>query len=299
MRTDAVVLASGGFEGNHEWLTRYIPNAYRLRTVSPGTAGNKGAGIRMAVEIGADTAGQFDGAHLEPCDSRSDAVEPLVTTYRWGVLVNRHGRRFVDEAADVVEIDFDTIANIVLREQDNQAFAINDAAQRRAVPHFDRFNLTDQPPIVADTLAELARLLGIDPDTLCRTVEEFNAAIDFDGAFDPSVPLDGKRTVGLVPPRSNCASPLVEGPFAAWPVSAQICFTYGGLHVDGDAHVLDASGHPIPGVFAAGEIAGVFYQQYPSGTSGLRSMTFGRRAGSVALAESPQEMFNQTFDAVV
>jgi tricarballylate dehydrogenase len=282
MKTDAVVLASGGFEGNHEMLTRYIPNAYRLKAVSPGTQRNRGDGIRMAVEIGAGTAGQFDGAHIEPCDPRSDAVEPLVTTYRWGILVNRDAERFIDEAADLFEIDFDTIANTILREQGNLVYAINDSAQRRAVPHFDRYNVTDQPPITADTLEELAVLIGLDPLALRRTVDEFNASIDPDREFDAGVPLDGKHTTGLLPQRSNSAAPLNEGPFLAWPVSGQICFTYGGLSVDGDARVLDTAGRPIAGLYAAGEIAGIFYEQYPAGTSGLRSMTFGRQAGIVA-----------------
>jgi tricarballylate dehydrogenase len=286
MATGSVILASGGFEGNHEWLTRYIPSAYKLRTVSPGTQRNRGDGIRMALEVGAGTAGQFDGAHLEPCDARSDAVEPLVGTYRWGILVNRQGKRFIDEAADLIEIDFDTIANSILRTQGNIAYAINDAAQRRAVPYFDRYNLTDQPPVTADTIEELATALGLDPQALRQTVDEFNASIDPSGEFDPTSPLDGKKTRGTAVPRSNFANPLTEGPFTAWPVAAQICFTYGGLHVDGETHVLDVTGRPIPGLYAAGEIAGVFYEQYPAGTSGLRSMTFGKRAGEVALAES-------------
>jgi tricarballylate dehydrogenase len=287
MFTNSVVLASGGFEGNHEWLTRYIPNAYKLRTVSPGTERNRGDGIRMAVDVGADTAGQFDGAHLEPCDPRSDAVEPLVGTYRWGVLVNRRAKRFIDEAADLIEIDFDTIANAILRGHDNLAYAINDSAQRRAVPHFDRYNLTDQEPVTANTIEELAIALGLDPEALRETVDQFNASIDTDGEFDPTVPLDGRRIRRSEVPRSNLANPLVEAPFMAWPVSAQICFTYGGLRVDGDTHVLDVLGRPIPGLYAAGEITGIFYEQYPAGTSGLRSMTFGRRAGEVALAEMP------------
>jgi tricarballylate dehydrogenase len=285
METAAIILSSGGFEGNHEWLTRYIPNAYKLKTVSPGTRGNRGDGIRMAVEAGADTAGQFDGAHIEPCDSRSDGVEPLVVTYRWGILVNQAGDRFVDEAGDIIEVDFDTVANTILREQNNVAYAINDSAQRRNLMGFDHMNLTDQQPITADTIDELAKKIGVAPEHLSDTIREFNEAIASDGEYLPNGPLDGKRTVGIKPARSNYASPIAEGPFYAWPISGQICFTYGGLRVDGDTHVLDAEGRVIDGLYAAGEIAGIFYSQYPAGTSGLRSMTFGRKAGLVSAAE--------------
>lgn len=282
METAAVILSSGGFEGNHEWLTRYIPNAYKLRTVSPGTRGNRGDGIRMATEVGADTAGQFDGAHIEPCDPRSDGVEPLVMTYRWGILVNAAGERFVDEAGDMVEIDFDTVANKILREQNNVAFGINDSAQRRNIAAFDHVNLTDQEPITADTIEELAVKLGIDAQQLQATINDYNAAIAEEGVYAPDGPLDGKHTVGISPPRSNYASPITEAPFYAWPISGQICFTYGGLRVDGNTRVLDTEGRAIEGLYAAGEIAGIFYGQYPAGTSGLRSMTFGRKAGLVS-----------------
>jgi tricarballylate dehydrogenase len=283
----AVVLANGGFEGNHEWLTRYIPNAYKLRTVSPGTSGNKGDGIRMAVDIGADTAGQFDGAHVEPCDPRIDDIEPLVMTWRWGILVNQQGERFMDESGDLGEIQFDLVGNVILREQDNFAWTINDSAQRRNVPGFDFQNPRAVEPIVADTIEELAEKLGIEPARLRDTVDRFNAAIEVDPpSYNPSASFDGYGTKGLTPPKSNSATRLLEAPFYAWPTHGRICFTYGGLRVDGDAHVLDTTGKPIPGLYAAGEIAGIFYANYPAGTSGLRSMTFGRRAGIVSAAET-------------
>jgi tricarballylate dehydrogenase len=108
----AVVLANGGFEGNPEMLTRYIADAYRLKTVSPGTMNNRGDGLRMALEVGAATAGQFDGAHIEPCDARSAAEEPLVAAWYYGILVNQAGERFMDEAERTYDIQFDSIANV-------------------------------------------------------------------------------------------------------------------------------------------------------------------------------------------
>jgi tricarballylate dehydrogenase len=287
MDTRAVILASGGFEGNAEWLTRYIPGAYKLRTVSPGTRNNRGDGIRMAVEAGADTAGQFDGAHVEPCDPRSDAVEPMVPAYWWGILINREGDRFMDEAADLQMIHFDTVGNTILRTQGNLAFAIVSDPQSKLIVRIPGVHQTEVNPIEAETIEELAQKLGVAPDRLRRTVDEFNAATPDPVGFDPAALLDGLGTSGVFPPKSNFATALTEGPFRAWPVSGQICFTYGGLRVDGDAHVLDLFGQPIPGLYAAGEIAGIFYEQYPAGTSGLRSMTFGRWAGITSSREIP------------
>ncbi|MBF6207434.1 FAD-binding protein [Streptomyces gardneri] len=139
-------------------------------------------------------------------------------------------------------------------------------------------------PVVADTIAELATQLGIDAAALTQTVEEFNAAAE-GNTINPFTPLDGIGTRGLSPAKSNFAAPLTEGPYSAWPIAPRVCFTYGGLRVDGSSRVLTAAGKPIPGRYAAGEIAGIFCNEYPAGSSGLRSMTFGRLAGKAVVSD--------------
>jgi tricarballylate dehydrogenase len=277
MPTAAVVLACGGFEGNRELLGQHIPGGSRLDTVAPGSRVNKGAGISIATAIGAATSGQFDGAHLEPVDPRSPNPESLVNSWMWGILVDRDGRRFIDEASTTFDILFDYIANAVHRRAGGLAYAINDASVRKGIPNLHEYNWTPEPPITADTLEELAAKTGIDPAGLRTTVDAYNAATD-DVPFD-AMRHDGKRATGIEPPKSNWAQPLTEGPFEAWPVSPRICFTYYGLKVDGRARVLDTNGRPIGGLYAAGEITGIFHHTYPSGTSVLRSLTFGRIAG--------------------
>lgn len=285
MESRAVVLACGGFEGDPEMLTRYLPNAYQLTTVSPGTDNNRGDGIRMAVEIGADTAGQFDGAHIEPCDPRVSDVEPLVATWFYGILVDGSGRRFMDEASQGYDLQFDRVANTIFRKQLGTAYAIIDEGIQRTVPWAVAMNSGAADPVVADTIEELAVKLGIDAETLAHTVDEFNAATA-GNAIDPFTFLDGVGTRGITPPKSNFAAPLAEGPFSAWPIGPRICFTYGGLRVDGSGRVLNVAGKAIPGLYAAGEIAGIFYNEYPAGTSGLRSMTFGRLTGKTVVREA-------------
>jgi tricarballylate dehydrogenase len=140
-------------------LARYIPRGHVLKTVSKGTENNRGEGIRMAVDIGAATADQFDGAHVEPCDPRSDKTEPAIFSWYFGILVNRQGDRFMDESCHTTDIQFDMVGNTIHREQDGLAYAITDAGTRRAVSYLDDFNWTDQSPIVAGSLDELAELL--------------------------------------------------------------------------------------------------------------------------------------------
>jgi tricarballylate dehydrogenase len=153
------------------------------------------------------------------------------------------------------------------------------ATGRNSAPTVAALNLTEHPAIQADSIEELADQLGIPKAALTNTVERFNDACS-EGAIDPSR-YDNRATVGLQPPKSHWAQPLLTPPFEAYSVVAHICFTFGGLRVDGQTRVLDTDGQPIPGLHAAGEITGVFYELYPSGTSVLRSLTFGKIAGSV------------------
>jgi tricarballylate dehydrogenase len=156
------------------------------------------------------------------------------------------------------------------------AFQLFDAKTRPLL----RAEEYDSQPITgasADTLEELARRLAIDVDGLRRTVDEFNAAI-VDVPFDPAV-KDG-RASRVEPPKSNWAQALDRPPFYGYAVSCGITFTFGGVRIDGNARVLDASGAPIAGLYAAGEmVGGLFYGNYPGGTGLTSGAVFGRIAG--------------------
>lgn len=289
MSAPVVVLACGGFEANPEMLSRYIPNAHRLDVVSPGTRANTGDGLRMAMEIGAATAGQFDRAHLEPVDPRSSNLEGLVLSWIYGILVDSDGKRFMDEAEHSPDIQFDIVANRVFSDAQGRAFAIIDAGVRAAAPVVGFLNCQENAPISAPSLDELADKLGITRVALRETVEQYNAAAGGTEGFDASR-FDEKATVGLEPRKSNWALPLSTPPFEAVPVGANICFTFGGILVDGRSRVLNTAGRPIRGLYAAGEVTGLFHEVYPAGTSVLRSLTFGRIAGAdVAEGEATSE----------
>jgi tricarballylate dehydrogenase len=140
--------------------------------------------------------------------------------------------------------------------------------------------LTDQPPVTAGTLGELASQLGLEPKALEHTVAAYNAATG-PGKFNAHV-RDGKCAPGLVPPKSNWAFPIESPPFIGYPLTCAITFTFGGVRTDSLARVVTPSGTVIPGLYAAGEVTGLYYHQYPAGTSVLRAATFGRIAGSHA-----------------
>ncbi|KAJ4333457.1 hypothetical protein N0V95_009417 [Ascochyta clinopodiicola] len=145
------------------------------------------------------------------------------------------------------------------------------------------YNTSDVPPVAANTIPELAEKLGLDPKKLEATINEFNASIN-NKEFD-LMKLDGKATTGLIPNKTNWANPINKAPFYGVPLTTHLTFTYGGLKVDLDSRVLSTNNVPIPGLFAAGELTGLYYHEYPPATSCLRSMAFGREAG-IAIAKS-------------
>ncbi len=282
LRARAVVIASGGFEGNPEMMARYIgPTARYLRPVARGGYYNKGEGIRLALALGAAPAGDFSSFHAEPLDPRSPAPEALVMNFPYGILVNRHGHRFTDEAPGPVDVHYDHIARAVKDEPDGVAWVVFDQ-RMHDVPNWKRSIRTDQPPLQSDSLRGLAQACGMSAEGLEHTVQAYNAAC-VAGAFSPLRP-DGLATRGLVPTKSNWARPIDQGPYMAYPVMAGICFTYGGIKTDSHARVVDADGRPVPGLYAAGEATGLYHQVYTGATSVLRGAVFGKIAGEHAAA---------------
>ena len=276
----AVVIACGGFEGNKEMLTQYLGNrACDLPLVAPTLTHNRGEGLRMALEVGADTAGQFDMFHGEPMDVRSSKPDAVVYGYPYGILVNGEAKRFFDEGKNSFDSTFEELSYEIWRNQNQKAFFIGDQTTL-GIEHWTDINLTDQPMIEADTLAALAEKLGLDPAALEATVAEYNAAIG-PGTFNPKI-FDGRQAKGLAVPKSNWAFPLERAPFIAYPLTCAITFTFGGIRTNSLGQVVNPAGIPIPGLYAAGEVTGLYYHYYPAGTSVLRAATFGRIAGAHA-----------------
>jgi tricarballylate dehydrogenase len=117
---------------------------------------------------------------------------------------------------------------------------------------------------------------------LVHTVQEFNRACQSDKPFDPTRP-DGRSTRGLEIPKSNWAVPIDEPPFRAYPVTGGITFTFGGVQVNRNAQVLNSTEQPIKGLFASGDILGLFFHNYPSFTGQTRNAVFGKLAGRSAV----------------
>ncbi|MFH1604057.1 MAG: FAD-dependent tricarballylate dehydrogenase TcuA [Pseudomonadota bacterium] len=278
LRAAAVVIASGGFQGNAEMMTRYMgPRALYLRGMSVGCNYNKGEGIRMALDIGAAPCGDFGSYHAAPTDPRSKRAGASFGIYPYGILVNKDGMRFTDEGPGPADLTYEAVTREIYAQPRGIAWTIHDV-KLAEIPLPSITIKTEQPAIEANTIAELARKLEIPADMLERTVAEYNAACKGSAKWDPRR-LDGLATVGLFPPKSNWARPIDTAPFKAYPIINSIVLTFGGLRIDPEARVINQQGDPIPGLYAAGEAQGLYYGAYAGATSVLKGAVFGRLAG--------------------
>ncbi|RDD96935.1 FAD-dependent oxidoreductase [Paracoccus pantotrophus] len=278
--TGKVILACGGYQGNAEMQARYFGERARyIRPIARGGYYNRGEGIQMALDVGAATCGDFSEYHAEPIDPRSGVSEPIVFNFPYGILVDTSGRRFIDEASHTVDFIYENVARQINKLPGGMAWLITDA-RLNEVPNWQRSVRSDQKPIEATSIAELAEKICLDAAALGATVTAFNAATR-EGTFNP-LQCDGLATEGLTPPKSNWALPLASAPFKAWPVTSAVCFTFGGLRCNANAEVLNHDGRAIDNLYAAGELTGIYYKRYTGATSVLRGAVFGRIAGRLA-----------------
>ena len=282
-----VVLASGGFEANTEWRTRYLGPGWDLAKVR-GSRFNTGDGIRMALDAGASPAGNWSGCHAVAWDRNAPEFGDLAVgdqfqkhSYPWGIVLNSRGRRFLDEGAEFRNYTYAKYGREILSQPGQFAWQVFDAK----VAHLlrDEYRIRRVTRIRADTIEELAaKMDDTDAAGVVATIRDYNAAVRTDIPFDPNV-KDGRCTEGLAVPKSNWANTVDEPPFEAYGVTCGITFTFGGLRINPRAQVIDTDGRAIPGLYAAGElVGGLFYFNYPGATGLTSGAVFGRIAGAAA-----------------
>lgn len=282
---DAVVLACGGFESNPAMRAQYLGKGWDLARVR-GTRHNMGDGIRMAIDIGARPFGNWSGCHSVGWDISAPPYGDYEVldnfqkhSYPWGIMVNLKAERFVDEGEDLRNHTYVKFGREIMNQPFRTAIQIFD---QKTIPLLrDEYRIKQVTKYTANTMAELAAQLEIDPDALTKTVDDFNAACQ-PGEFNPSI-LDGVTTKGLAVNKTNWALPINEGPFEAFVTTTGVTFTFGGLRINKDGEVQDMSDRSIPGLYAAGElVGGLFYENYPGGSGLMAGAVFGKLAGESA-----------------
>lgn len=257
-----VVLTTGGFIMNEHMTSQHIPDLAAICT-RHGNPGDQGDGIRLGMAAGgvAIHMGQaFVGVAHYP---------PAQLTY--GIFVNAQGQRFINE-----DVYLARLGDAVARQDSMRAYMFIDNR------HFARpdYHQTTEIVAVGESVEEVERDAGLPPGSLQHTVAYYNehAAKGEDPLFHKS---------------ADWLDPLLEPPFALVDYSLATlrptCFTLGGLDTLPDGEVLDNTGTPIPGLFAAGRTACGIPRTgagYASGMSVADATLFGRKAGRRAACVS-------------
>jgi tricarballylate dehydrogenase len=284
VRARAVVVATGGFEANLRWMSQYYGSAAENFVVR-GSPYNDGAILRLLLDRGALSVGDPREFHGVAVDARAPKYDGGIATrvdgIPFGIVVNKHGRRFYDEGEDVWPKRYAIWGKLIAQQPDQIAYVVLDARTIRMFipPMF--------PPIAASTLDELAHRLdeqfGLDRSEFLWTVQEYNRAASHNSHIHPDT-LDGSSTCGLQPPKSNWALPINHPPFYAFPLRPGITFTYLGVAVDGLARILQQDGTPFQNLFAAGEVmaGNILTRGYLAGIGMTIGSVFGRIAGTEA-----------------
>jgi succinate dehydrogenase/fumarate reductase flavoprotein subunit len=282
----AVILATGGFQASPELRARYLGH-WADRMILRGNAYSSGDGFQAAVAAGAGTAGPFSRfyGHMVPAPPAEVGlhnyaqVKPDFSEY--AIFVNLHGERFDDEfLGDEVTV------HATVRQPEALCFLVFDEEIRRthaAAPpgagaNADRLrNIREaggeilEAPSLEELADEMSTRWGVHGAGLLETLETYNRAAHAG---------DGRA---LRVAKSGGLEPIETAPFYALRLLPGITFTYGGARVDRRAQVLDSTGQPLPGLFAAGADAGGIYTRGYTGGLSI-GLAYGRIAGKEAAA---------------
>jgi len=246
------VLADGGFQANRMLVEQHIAPGFDA-LFQRGAGNARGDGLRMARAAGAalTDCSRFYG-HLLCSDARhNDQVWPypeIDAIATAGIVVDASGRRCVDEGWPGVRV-----ANaLAARAGQGKLFAVFDAAiwqgpgTSARIPANPLLERAGGTILRADSAEALARQMGVPPEALARTLDDYNRALE----------------AGTLPqldiPRSNQTPPhrIHRLPLMAIPICPGITYTMGGIDIDEHSQVLDPERQPIPGLFAAGATTG-------------------------------------------
>jgi fumarate reductase flavoprotein subunit len=282
-RADATILATGGFQGSSEMLTRYFGRwADRfIRRANPRSVGD---GLMLGTDAGASTSGSMASfyGHLLPAPPAVVPPEDFVAVTQYfsthAVLVNQQGERFTDESegdemnAQATALQSEALAYMIYDHDVYSQNAIVKGVGDRVSDKFYESKAMGAPAATADTLEELATIMegwGVYAPGVLETVWQYNEAVD------------AGRAQHLRIPKRNHAEPILKPPLYALGVTPGVTFTLGGLKINTNAQVIDRRDIPMPGLYAVGaDGGGIFNEKYGGGL--CLGLVFGRLAAQHA-----------------
>lgn len=270
-----VIIATGGYAASSDLVYKYSNGTITTKLTSCA-ATSTGDGLALAEQAGGSLINLDQiqvhplGDPIDDCGCVSEFVGNWLSATEY-MFVNKEGKRFVNEDNTRYAISM-----AELQQTDGQMWLIVDSS---AIAGDDTRSdlidslLADGHSFKADTLDELAEKIGVPADTLKATVEAYNAGM-----------VSGSDEFGKA---TSEDSTILQAPFYASLRTPTVHYTMGGIQIDTDAHVLDADGSVISGLYAAGEVAsGIHGNNRLGGNAYPDIITFGRIAGQNAAAEA-------------
>lgn len=273
VQAKAVIITSGGFGANTALVQKYNTSWENIdddiaTTNAPTITGD---GIKLGQQAHAAVTGMGFIQMMPVSDPKTgELFSGIQCPPANFLMVNQQGKRFVNEYAER-----DVLAKAAF-ENGGLFYLIADNEIKKTAYNTSDEQLEQQVKdgrlFKADTLADLATQIGMDPETLTKTVATYNSYVD--QGKDPDF---GKNVFDLT---------VEKAPFYATPRKPAIHHTMGGLTIDKGAHVLDKDGNQISGLYAAGEVAGGLHAGNRLGGNSLADIfTFGPIAAKSATNE--------------
>ena len=278
--SDSLVVAAGGFEANLEWHRKYW-NGAADNFVVRGSRFNDGTVLKVLMDREAKIVGDPRQFHAIALDGRSPKFEGGIITridsIPFSIVVNKFAKRFYDEGEDLWPKRYAIWGKLIAEQADQIAYSVFDCKS------LGTFLPTMFPPYKANSIPDLAKLIGLEPSSLDETVKSYNQHVVDGGKFNPKA-LDECETRGLTPAKSHWALRIDTPPFYAYPLRPGITFTYMGVAVDSSARVLGKSNKPFENLYAAGEImaGNILTRGYLAGFGLTIGTVFGIKAGEMA-----------------
>jgi 3-oxosteroid 1-dehydrogenase len=292
----AVVLAAGGFEHNQQMREQYLPQPTDHRW-SAGTRDNTGDAILEGIRLGARMHRLNEAWWCNTISVPGEEIPRLSImekSYPGSIMVNPAGQRFSNESQNYMAFQQETFAKHTEDNPCNPSWQIFDANFRATYFVGPLYNSKFLPDWAvpkryeqegffakADTIAELARKINVDPAGLEETVRKMNeyarTGQDPDCHRGESA-YDRYYGDPRVTP-NPCLGPIDKPPYYAMKIDPGDFGTQGGMVINADAQVLHEDGHVIEGLYAIGNCSAPTLPCYPGPGSTLGpAMTFAYQA---------------------
>ncbi len=257
----AVIVASGGFGANNELVASFDPALKGYGTTNhPGATGDV-----VDFAKGLDVS-YVDMKEIQTHPTVMPSNNYMITEAVRGngaILVNRDAKRFVNELETRA-----VVSDAQLAQEGASSFLFFDQTVRESLAAIEGYYKKGFL-FEGETIEELAEIIEVDAATLTETVATYNAYVAAGEDQDFA--------------RQDLPTTLENGPYYAVEVAPAVHHTMGGVEINIDGMVMNSSGEPIAGLFAAGEVTGGVHGNNRLGGNALADITiFGRVAAESA-----------------